>query len=113
MSSSIPSAAHGSASITPAELAASADKVQLIDVREPFEFELARIGGATLIPLGSLQHSVDLISPDLPVVVHCHHDSRSRVAARMLQQLGVTEVRWLEGGIDAWSREIDPTVPTY
>ena len=107
------SAAQRSTSITASELAANADKVQLIDVREPFEFELARIDGATLIPLGSLQYSVDQVRPDLPVVVHCHHDSRSRIAAQMLQQLGVTDVRWLEGGIDAWSRQVDPTVPTY
>ena len=95
------------------ELAANADDVQLIDVREPYEFELAHIDGATLIPLGSLPQSVGLIDTSIPVVVHCHHDSRSRIAVMMLRQLGVTDVRWLEGGIDAWSRQIDPTVPTY
>ena len=113
MSSPIPSPAQRSESITATELAANPEGVQLIDVREPFEVEIARIDGATLIPLGSLQHSVDLISTELPVVVHCHHDSRSRVAARMLQQLGIEDVRWLEGGIDAWSRQIDPAVPIY
>jgi adenylyltransferase/sulfurtransferase len=107
------SSAQRSASITVAELAANVESVQLVDVREPHEFELARIDGATLIPLGSLQHSVELVSTDLPVVVHCHHDSRSRIAVMMLQQLGIRDVRWLEGGIDAWSREIDPTVPVY
>jgi adenylyltransferase/sulfurtransferase len=111
MTSSVP--APPSPSITVSELAANSGKVQLIDVREPFEFELARIEGAVLIPLGSLRQSLDQISTDLPVVVHCHHDSRSRVATQMLQQLGMTDVRWLEGGIDAWSREIDPSVPRY
>jgi sulfur-carrier protein adenylyltransferase/sulfurtransferase len=113
MTSAAPSTPQRSESITVTELAALAASVQLIDVREPFEVEIARIAGATLIPLGTLQHSVDQVSTDLPVVVHCHHDSRSRVAVRMLQQLGIEDVRWLEGGIDAWSREIDPTVPRY
>ena len=107
------SAPERSESITATELAADAGKVQLIDVREPFEAEIARIDGATLIPLGSLRDSIEQISTELPIVVHCHHDSRSRVAARMLQQLGIKDVRWLEGGIDAWSRQIDPAVPTY
>jgi sulfur-carrier protein adenylyltransferase/sulfurtransferase len=86
---------------------------ELIDVREPFEFEIARIDGARLIPLGEVAERSDELQREQPVVVHCHSGRRSAQAVRLLQQRGFANVYNLEGGIDAWSDFIDPTVPKY
>src|SRR5438094_2247084 len=86
---------------------------ELIDVREPFEFEIARINGAKLIPLGEIAERADELQREQPVVVHCHSGRRSAQAVRLLQQRGFANVYNLEGGIDAWSDLIDPSVPKY
>src|SRR6266513_2902165 len=86
---------------------------ELIDVREPFEYEIARIDGAKLIPLGEISERLDELSGERPIVVHCHSGKRSAQAARLLQQRGFANVYNLEGGIDAWSDQIDPNVPKY
>src|SRR5436190_5261773 len=86
---------------------------ELIDVREPFEYEIARIDGAKLIPLGEISERLDELSGERPIVVHCHSGTRSAQAARLLQQRGFANVYNLEGGIDAWSDQIDPNVPKY
>jgi sulfur-carrier protein adenylyltransferase/sulfurtransferase len=86
---------------------------ELIDVREPFEYEIARIDGAKLIPLGEIGERLDEIQRDQPIVVHCHSGQRSAQAVRLLQQGGFNNVCNLEGGIDAWSDHIDPSVPKY
>jgi molybdopterin/thiamine biosynthesis adenylyltransferase/rhodanese-related sulfurtransferase len=86
---------------------------QLIDVREPFEYEIARIEGAKLIPLGEITEQLDELERQQPIVVHCHSGKRSAQAVRLLQQRGFTKAYNLEGGIDAWSDQIDPDVPKY
>jgi adenylyltransferase/sulfurtransferase len=86
---------------------------ELIDVREPFEFEIARIDGAKLIPLGEIGERADELRGDQTLIVHCHSGRRSAQAVRLLKQRGFTNVYNLEGGIDAWSDFIDPTVPKY
>jgi molybdopterin/thiamine biosynthesis adenylyltransferase/rhodanese-related sulfurtransferase len=86
---------------------------ELIDVREPFEYEIARIDGAKLMPLGEISGRLDELSGEQPIVVHCHSGKRSAQAARLLQQRGFANVYNLEGGIDAWSDQIDPSVPKY
>jgi sulfur-carrier protein adenylyltransferase/sulfurtransferase len=86
---------------------------ELIDVREPFEFEIARIDGAKLIPLGEITERADELQREQPIVVHCHSGRRSAQAVRLLQQRGFANVYNLEGGIDAWSDFIDPSVPKY
>ncbi|PYJ69963.1 MAG: molybdenum cofactor biosynthesis protein MoeB [Verrucomicrobia bacterium] len=86
---------------------------ELIDVREPFEYEIARIDGAKLIPLGEIGERLDEIQREQPIVVHCHSGQRSAQAVRLLQQRGFNNVCNLEGGIDAWSDHIDPSVPKY
>lgn len=86
---------------------------ELIDVREPFEFEIARINGAKLIPLGEIAERADELQREHAIVVHCHSGGRSTEAVRLLHQRGFTNVYNLEGGIDAWSDEIDPSVPKY
>ena len=86
---------------------------QLIDVREPFEHEIARIEGAKLIPLGEISEQLDELEHQQPIVVHCHSGKRSAQAVRLLHQRGFTKAYNLEGGIDAWSDQIDPDVPKY
>ena len=86
---------------------------QLIDVREAFEYEIARIDGATLIPLGEIAERTDELERDQPILVHCHSGQRSAQAVRLLQQRGFSNVYNVEGGIDAWSDYIDPSVPKY
>src|SRR5438067_883067 len=86
---------------------------QLIDVRETFEYEIARIDGAKLIPLGEIADRADELPREQLIVVHCHSGQRSAQAVRLLRQRGFANVYNLEGGIDAWSDQIDPTVPKY
>src|ERR1051325_11826317 len=85
----------------------------LIDVREPFEFEIARIESAQLIPLGEIPERLNELSSERTFVVHCHSGRRSAEAVRLMKQRGFAKVYNLEGGIDAWSEFIDPTVPRY
>ena len=86
---------------------------ELIDVREPFEYEIARIDGAKLIPLGQIAERVNELQRERSIVVHCHSGRRSAEAVRLLQQRGFANVYNLEGGIDAWSEQIDSNVPKY
>jgi rhodanese-related sulfurtransferase len=86
-----------------------------LDVREPDEYEKARIEGARLLPLGELEARLGELagSEAKRVVVHCHHGGRSAKACRLLQQRGWSDVRNLAGGIEAWSLTVDPSVPRY
>ena len=86
--------------------------VQLIDVREPWEAEIAAIDGSRLIPLGTLSEAAAGIDPSVPVVAYCHHGMRSQQAVEILRAAGVP-ARSLVGGIDAWSRIADPSVARY
>jgi molybdopterin/thiamine biosynthesis adenylyltransferase/rhodanese-related sulfurtransferase len=89
------------------------EPLELIDVREPFEYEIARIDGAKLFPLGEVTERLDELKREQSIVVHCHSGKRSAQAVRLLQQHGFASVYNLEGGIDAWSDQIDPNVPKY
>jgi rhodanese-related sulfurtransferase len=86
---------------------------ELIDVREPFEYEIARIDGAKLIPLGEIAERLDELQREQPIIIHCHSGKRSAQAVGLLQQRGFAKVYNLEGGIDAWSEQIDSNVPKY
>ncbi len=85
----------------------------LLDVREPAELAISRLDGATHIPMGVLPVRAHELDAARPVVVFCHHGVRSLQAARWLRANGFTDVRDLEGGIEAWSRDVDPAVPRY
>lgn len=87
--------------------------VTLLDVREQWEYELARIEGAKLIPLGDLQQRVRELDPESEIIVYCHHGIRSFHATMFLRQMGFEKAQNLAGGIDAWSMKIDPSVPRY
>ncbi len=102
--------------ITPVELATKrtrGDDFDLIDVREPHEYEIARLDGARLIPLASLAAAIPTLNPDREIVVHCKLGGRSAKAVRELQSAGFRNVWNLAGGITRWSEEVDPTVPRY
>jgi adenylyltransferase/sulfurtransferase len=85
----------------------------LIDVREPYELDLAHIEGARLIPLGQVEERAGEIDRSNDIVVFCHAGVRSARAVQALQARGFTNIYNLDGGIDAWSEQIDPAVPRY
>ena len=86
---------------------------QLIDCREPDEYEFCNIGGE-LIPMGKIVSNLDRISREKPVIMQCRSGSRSaRVIAALQSQYGFTNLLNLDGGILAWSAEIDPSIPQY
>lgn len=96
-----------------AELLREGRQVDIIDVREPFEFAIARIPGARLVPLGTLERAIPTLDPHRQFVMLCHHGARSHAAAELLRSRGFMRVWNLIGGIDAWSTEVDPAVPRY
>jgi len=85
----------------------------LIDVREPFEYDICHIDQARLIPLGELPARLSELDSADEIVLHCKSGSRSAKALRILQEAGFKKVVNLEGGITAWSDQVDPTVPKY
>lgn len=87
--------------------------IKVIDVREPHEYDVANIGGADLIPLGTLPDHLDELDPDEPIAVHCRSGARSAQAVRLMQDAGFKDVKNVKGGILAWSDEVDPSVPKY
>jgi rhodanese-related sulfurtransferase len=89
------------------------DPPMLLDVREPWEEKLASLPGATLIPMGDLAAHLGDLPRDSDVVVMCHHGNRSAMVVQWLNSQGFDRVANLEGGIDAWSKTVDPSVPLY
>ncbi len=92
------------------------DKCVLIDVREPHEHQQAHIDGALLIPMNTVParlQELEALADDTTLFVHCHHGMRSLNVVNWLRQRGVEACQSVAGGIDRWSREIDPTVPRY
>jgi adenylyltransferase/sulfurtransferase len=91
------------------------EELLLLDVREPFEAEIARIPGARLIPLGQLEARLSELDPwrELDVVVHCRTGGRSRRACELLRAKGFGRVSNLAGGIEAWALEVDPAMKRY
>jgi molybdopterin/thiamine biosynthesis adenylyltransferase/rhodanese-related sulfurtransferase/molybdopterin converting factor small subunit len=85
----------------------------VLDVREPHEYDICRLDGTTLIPLGQLPNRVNELNSADDIVVHCKSGMRSAKAVGFLQQAGFSKVKNLKGGILAWSDQIDPSVPKY
>jgi len=85
----------------------------VLDVRNPDEVDICRIEGSEVIPLSRLLEGLPRLDSARDIVVHCHHGMRSAQAVNFLRGLGFTRVKNLRGGIDAWSTEVDPTVPRY
>src|SRR5579872_268894 len=103
--------------ITPQEVhrrLGGGEKLRLIDVREPFEFQQAHIAGAELIPMRSIPKALALFEvEESPIVVFCHHGMRSLQVVGWLRQQGVGNCSSMAGGIDRWSLEVDSKVPRY
>jgi len=90
------------------------EQFTLLDVREAWEFETARIEGAKLMPMGDVpSRAHQELDPDDHIVVYCHHGVRSLNVTAWLRQQGFENAQSMAGGIDAWSRIVDPKVPMY
>jgi len=103
--------------ITPQEVKQrldSGEKLRLVDIREPFEFRQARIEGGELIPMRSVAPALSSLEEETsPLIIFCHHGMRSLQVVNWLREQGIETSRSMEGGIDRWSLEIDPSVPRY
>jgi rhodanese-related sulfurtransferase len=104
--------------ISPAELAAwladpTREQPFLLDVREPWEYDKARIPGSQLLPMGEVAARLGEIHEGKDVVAICHHGGRSMQVAMFLERAGFGRVYNLAGGVDAWARQIDPSMATY
>jgi adenylyltransferase/sulfurtransferase len=102
--------------ITVKDLKAKLDKGEkpvLVDVREPWEYALAKLEDSVLVPLATLPQSLDKLDRNAEIIAYCHHGMRSADATSFLLQQGFPNVKNLIGGIDAWSVQIDPKVPRY
>ena len=97
------------------ERLATGDAVRLVDVRDPEEFAYCQITGAQLIPLQTVPTDAAAKLPDqeAEIIVYCHHGMRSMQAVQFLRARGYTNARSMAGGVDRWSREVDPDVPRY
>lgn len=90
------------------------NKITLLDVREPWELEKARLEGSKNIPMGDIPSRANLeLDPDEHIVVMCHHGVRSLSVTNWLRQQGFGQVQSMRGGIDGWARTVDPKVPLY
>jgi rhodanese-related sulfurtransferase len=110
-----PADLHGVAEVTPRELQqlmSGIDDIILIDVREPYEWDIARLPGARLIPLADVAAAMPSIDSTRDVVVYCRSGKRGADAARQLRAAGF-RVSNLAGGISRWSDDVDPSVPKY
>lgn len=103
--------------IAPEELKALQDmgtEIVLLDVREPWELETAKIAGSKHIAMGDVPARFNQeLDPDEHIIVICHHGVRSMNVTAWLRQQGFEKAQSLRGGIDRWSRQIDPRVPLY
>ena len=91
----------------------SGEKLMLLDVREPWEFETANIPASVLIPMDQLPMRIQELDPDEHIVVMCHHGVRSATVTEWLRRQGFESVQSMRGGIDMWSHIVDPKVPVY
>lgn len=97
-----------------AHLEQSETRLRLVDVREPWEFAICHIEGSELLPMRQIPAAAhSRLSAEEPTVVICHHGVRSLQVAIYLERLGFRDVINLQGGVDAWAREVDPGMPVY
>ncbi len=94
-------------------LDAVTEKPMLLDVREPWEFDIARLENAQLIPMRTIPGKLSDLDPDQETVVICHHGIRSRQVCRFLENEGFSRLINLSGGVEEWAREVDNQMATY
>lgn len=104
-------------SITPSQLKELMNdpeaEIIIVDVREHWETERCQIENSLHIPMATIPNSLHLLEFNLPIIVYCHHGMRSAQVAHFLTGRGFIHVLNLEGGIDAWARDVDQTMATY
>jgi adenylyltransferase/sulfurtransferase len=113
---SVPEDAARPFDVTPEQVAARiarGDDLVLLDVRTPMEWSIVRLDGAVLIPMNEVPARLDEIGRDRDVVVYCHHGPRSSMVTRYLREHGFPAAANLDGGIDAWARTVDSSLPRY
>ena len=91
----------------------AAEQPLLLDVREPWEFEIARLENAQLLPMRSIPGKLDELDRDRETVVICHHGIRSRQVCRFLESQGFSRMINLRGGVEEWARDVDNLMATY
>jgi rhodanese-related sulfurtransferase len=89
------------------------ENIRLIDVREEWEYQKAKIENSELMPLSSFNTNLNNLSKDDNLIIYCHHGVRSLRVCNYLEKLGFKNLINLEGGIDAWSKEVDDSIPIY
>ncbi len=89
------------------------EKPLLLDVREPWEYQVVHLENSRLVPMRQIPQIEDTLDPDQEIIVICHHGIRSRQVALYLENKGFTNVVNLRGGVDAWARHTDMSLPTY
>ena len=112
----IPSALENSNEISAKDLKARIDRGErpfILDVRNPEEIEICRIAGSVVIPLPNLADRLGELDPTVPTIVHCKSGARSAKAIKLLQERGFTRLTNLTGGILAWIKDVDPSLPSY
>ena len=85
----------------------------LLDVRESWEYQIAHIAGAQLMPMHTVPAKIDQLDAHADIVAICHHGMRSMQIARFLEHAGFDHIYNLQGGVDAWAQSVDPNMPTY
>ena len=101
--------------MTATELAAHLENSSplLLDVREPWEFDICHIDGSINLPMAQIPYSLDDLSEAEEIVVICHHGIRSQQVIWFMQQEFEQPLINLDGGVDAWARDVDPDMPVY
>lgn len=94
-------------------LQTAAEAPLLLDVREPWEFRYCHIENSKLVPMGEILNVLNELDPAQETVVICHHGIRSRQVAYFLEREGFSRVINLEGGVEAWARQVDPAMKRY
>ena len=100
----------------PLDLKAYLDKGEqplLLDVREPWKFQILRIAGSRLVPLREIWQQIGTLDPSQETVLICHHGIRCRQVGYFLENVGFTQLINLTGGVEAWAQEVDPNMLTY
>ena len=86
---------------------------RLIDVREPWEYDICHLPGSELLPMGQVPHNLDLFQPSEEYVIICHHGIRSLQVIQFLARHDIHNTINLDGGVEAWARDVDVTMETY
>jgi len=92
---------------------AAREKPVLLDVREPWEFQICHIDGSLTMPMNTIPSKLSELNAEQPIVCICHHGTRSMQVALFLEQYGFNQINNLTGGVHAWAQETGGTMPTY